>query len=68
MRVLTPVVPASVVVMAARIDSRLDGIAGGGAVNQSEQLMPTPWLDAAASPDTAATLQVAHRHSSHASR
>ena len=35
MRVLTPVVPAKVEVMAARIDSRLDGIANGGADCQS---------------------------------
>ena len=65
---LTPVVPTSVVATAARIDSRLDGIGSDGAVGQSEQLMTTPWLDAAALPGTAPTLQVAHRHSSHASR
>ena len=35
MRVLTPVVPTRVVATAARIDSRLDGIGGGGADCQS---------------------------------
>ena len=42
MRVLTPVVPTNVVAMAARIDSRLDGIGAGGLLAQSEQLTPTP--------------------------
>ena len=37
MRVLTPVVPANVVAMAARICSRLDAIGAAIALGQSEQ-------------------------------